>query len=395
MCWTSWATRPTSSPGDGMRNVPSRYLKAVRGSHGFDARARVLTTPGLSGTNPGPLLPSGRPQFEIPVTDGNVKSDATAEVRSSLDLTTTYEFPTDSSGLLTPYGNELYVERGLVYGDGTTQWVGLGYFRMDDVDQDEAPDGVVQIMAKDRMAGIIDAKPLAPMQFAPGTSVSSMFSTLVGEVYPGATIQYDFDAATTTFPDAHVMDDSRYGFLKEICDSLGKVMYWDYQGYLQVKSAPSLNTPVFDVTHGDGGVLTKASRSLSREGMFNAVVAKGEAPGEKAPVRYVAYDMNPKSPTYWNGPFGKVPTEISSTMITTTDQARAAAYAKLERVIGMPYEVNFSMVPNAALEPLDPVRVSYSDEVMEIHVIDSLTIPLTADGVMTGLTRELIYGGAG
>src|SRR6267142_317239 len=371
-----------------MRPVTQRFLDSIRGSHAMRARARVIPA-GLSGLNPGTLDSKGNPVNEIPIFSGDVKLDSTADVRGTLDMETTYAWPTSASGLLTPYGNEIYIERGVVFGDGVVEWVSQGYFRIYSVDQADAPDGPIQIGARDRMSGIIDFKPLAPRQFLAGTTVDAAFTALVGEVYPSAIIIYDFDATVTPFTSNHVMDSDRYAFLKDIVDSLGKVMYWDYQGRLQVKTAPNPANSVFTINHGKGGVMVNMSRSLDRADVFNAVVAKGEAPGEQQPVRAVAYDFNPKSPTYWDGPFGKVPTELTSSFITTTEQAQTAAQAKLDRSISVPYSVDFSLIPNPALEPLDPVLVSYTGKrPSETHVIQSLTVPLTAQEAMTGTTRQ-------
>jgi len=369
-----------------MRPVSDRFLSTVRGSHAMASRARVCA-PGQTGVNPLGV--------EIPIVSGDVKLDSTADIRATLDLTTEWEFPATASELLTPYGNELFVERGIVYGDGGTEWVSQGYFRMYEVDQQDAPDGEIQIDARDRMSGIIDARPEAPMEFGSGTSVSSIFDFLVGEVYPGAVILFDFDAGATTFPSSHVLEDDRYKFLKDIADSLGKVMYWDYAGRLRVETAPDPTVPVFTVNHGRGGVVATVSRRLKRDGVYNAVVATGEQAGETPPVRAVAYDHNPSSPTYWDGPFGKVPRFYSSSFITTIAQAQSAADAMLARQLGLPYNVDFSMVPNVALEPLDPIELSYSNRLdSELHVIQTLTVPLDAGGVMQGTTREQILGGA-
>ena len=360
----------------------------------MNARVRVVP-PGLTGTNPN-LDVDGKIQDEIFIQSGDVKLDAAAEIRSTLDMTTLFEWPEDADGLLTPYGNELFVERGVKFGDGSTEWVSQGYFRMYSVEQDEAPDGEIAIMGRDRMSGIIDFKPVKPRSFSAGASVEFVFEELVTEVYPTAEIEFDFAASSTTFPTSHLMDDDRYGFLKDIVDSLGKIMYWDYAGRLQVKTAPNPTVSVFDVTHGRDGVLVKLSRSLDREGVYNAVVATGEAPGEGDPVRAVAYDLNPDSPTYWEGPFGKVPFEMSSTFITTNDQAATAARAKLQRVLGLPYSADFQAVPNAALEPLDPIRISYSGKrPAEVHVVDTLTVPLVATEPMSGTTRKQIIGSMG
>ncbi|HEY3513563.1 MAG TPA: DUF5047 domain-containing protein [Kribbella sp.] len=376
-----------------MRPVSAAFLEAIRGSHAMRSRVRVVP-PGLTGTNPN-LDMNGNVQHEIAVSGGDVKLDATADIRGSLDMETTASWPAGASDLLTPYGNELFVERGIVFGSGAVEWVSLGYFRISDIEQDDAPDGPLHIVAHDRMAGIVDSKLEAPRQYTTGTSVQTVFDDLVGEIYPAAVIVYDFDAANTLFSASHVAEEDRYAFLKAIVDSLGKVMFWDYQGRLQVVTAPDPTVPVLDINHGRGGILVKLSRSLSRQGAFNAVIATGEAAGEKPPVRGVAYDTNPNSPTYWFGPFGKVPYKMSSSFITTPDQARTAAEQKLARSIGVPYSADFESVVCAALEPLDPIRVTHSDrEAGDYHVVEMITLPLDAETAMSGTTRQQIWGGA-
>jgi hypothetical protein len=355
------------------------------------ARARIVA-PGLTGTNPGTLV-AGEPVNAIPISVGDVKFDGTADIRATLELTTMAPFPTSASDLLTPYGNEIFIERGIDFGP-TREWVSQGYYRIYSVDQDEAPDGPVVVGGRDRMSGIIDADRESPKEYPDGTSVEAVFVDLVGEVYPGATIQFDFAASTTLFSTTHIVEEDRYAFLKDIADSLGKIMYWDYQGFLQVKTAPDPTQPVFDVDHGEDGVVVKVSRSLNRDGAPNAVVMVGEQVGEAPPVRAVAYDMNPLSPTYWLGPYGKVPIKVSSSFVETQPQAQDAANAKLARLLGVPYSIDFTMVPHPGLEVLDPVRVSYSDRhSAEIHVIQTLTVPLNAEAAMDGTSRQRVFGG--
>src|SRR5690606_30368562 len=203
----------------------------------------------------------------------------------------------------------------------------------------------------DRMAGIIDARPLWPTEFGTGATVESVFDWLVTEVYPDAEIVFDFDAGST-FRSSHVVEDDRHGFLADLADSRGKVMYWDHEGRLRVESPPAVTAPVFEVDYGERGVLVSMSRALNRDGVYNAVVARGEEVGEAPPVSAVAYDMNTDSPTYWGGPFGQVPRFYSSSFITTTQQAREAAESMLERSTGLPHEMDLSAVPNPALQVL-------------------------------------------
>jgi hypothetical protein len=172
--------------------------------------------------------------------------------------------------------------------------------------------------------------------------------------------------------------------------SLGKIWYWNHRGELTIKAVPSLGTPVLDVMSGTGGVLVSARRKLTRDRVYNAVVASGEATDSATPpVRGVAVDANPLSPTYYLGRFGPVPRFYSSSFLTTQAQAVSAAQALLMRSIGLPYSVDFTAVPNPALEPWDPVRVRPGDDqAAETHVIESLNIPLVQSGDFTAATRE-------
>lgn len=346
------------------------------------ARAVVVTTfqEGIS--------PTG---YEIPIIDGDVRADASADIRSTLSLTTSGfdAWPHQPDDLLAPYGNEIWVERGLDFGNGVKEIVGLGYHRINTTSQLLGPDGEITITAADRMAGIIDARLVAPQQFPVGSSLGNAFDVLVHEVYPDADIVYDFDAEDSTFTTSHTAEEDRYGFLNDLARSRGKIMYWDYTGRLRVESPPDPNTPVHQISSGAGGVLVEISRNLTRQGVYNAVVVNGETPTDKPPVQAVVYDDNPLSPTYWNGPFGHVPRFYYSSFITTQSAAFSAGESILQQAIGLPYNIDFQSIVNPALEPFDSLRITSPDRT-DVHVLDSVTIPLTADRSMRGSTRKLI-----
>lgn len=363
-----------------MRPVSDEFLRTVRGSHKMLARARVCES---FQTGNDPI------GTEIPIIDGDVQFDSTADVRATLDLTTSWEWAADAGGLLTPYGNEVFVERGIEFGNGTQEWVSLGYYRIYTVEQENAPAGEIRITGKDRMSTLIDAKPVTPIQFFANHTAQQFFEGLVLDVLPDALISYDFDAAGITVGRTVVVEEDRYAALLEMCRSLGKVMFFDHDGSLRIKTPPDPADPVYEVNHGADGVLVSMSRSLSRDSAYNGLVVTGEAPDGNPPVRAVARDMNPRSATYWGGKFGQVPSSYSSSFITTMAQARTSAAALLRRNLGVPYNVDFSAVPNPALEPLDPVNVTFSyRDRSEVHVIEKLNIPLTPDGGMSASTRE-------
>lgn len=365
-----------------MRPVTDAFLRTVRGSHTMTADARVCTT-FQTGTDPDGI--------EVGILAGDVIADAHSDVRATLDMTTdgTGMWPQHSNLLLAPYGNEVFVRRGIQYGNGTTEMVSLGYYRIQSPSQDVAPDGPIRIEARDRMAGLVDGRLLAPVQFLAAQTYGSVVSQLVTQVYPLATIEWDDATNVATLGRDLITEDDRYGFLNELVTSLGKIWYWDHRGILVIRDAPPSTSPVFDVDSGQGGVLVSMARQLTRERVYNAVVAFGEAADTAAPARASAVDNNPASPTYFAGAFGPVPRFFSSPFITNNTQAQSAATSLLTRQLGLPYSVDFNAVPNPALEPWDPIRIRYSGRILaETHIIDRITIPLVASEAMTATTRE-------
>lgn len=360
--------------------MSSAFLAAIRGSHAVAVQARVCTT-WQEGTDPDGT--------EIPVLDGEVELDGTAEIRSTVDLTTdgTGMWPRRAADLLAPYGNEVFIRRGVALTGGSVEWVSLGYHRINTPEQNEPVDGPIRIEAVDRMAGIVDARLLRPVQFPASTTYGGIVEQLVTEVYPDATIDWDDAAESDTLARAVIVEEDRYGFLHETVTALGKIWYWDHRGRLQIKSPPDPADPVFTVNSGAGGVLVSLARKLTREGVYNVVVASGEGGDTLAPVRAVRADVNPQSPTYVFGRFGPVPRFFTSPLITTKPQAQAAATAMLRQQLGLPYEIDFEMVPNVALEPADPVRIETRDGA-ETHILQRLRIPLVAEQPMAGTTRE-------
>ncbi|MEC3975082.1 DUF5047 domain-containing protein [Amycolatopsis sp. H20-H5] len=357
------------------------FLNTVRGAHKAVFRAKVVA-PGQTGVNPLGV--------EIPVNSGDVTSDTTADITSTADLTTSLAWPVTPTAPGAPYGQEIYLERGVQYGNGIREFVGLGYFRIDSVEQDRTPNGKLHIGASDRMVNVRDGRNIAPYQFGPSASVGAVIDQVIGEVVPNLVTVYDFPAYAVTLGTSHVVDEDRLKFVRDLVAAYGKVMYFDYAGRLQVKSPPAqARDSVWTINHGRGGVLVSMKRAISRDGIYNAVVARGESTGELPPVQGIAYDNDPASPTRWGGPFGKVPKFYSSAFLNTPKQCSAAAASMLLSANGLPYTVSLGTVPNAALEAWDVVTVTYDDHASaQTHIIDRITYALSADGAMGIDTRR-------
>jgi hypothetical protein len=366
--------------------VSADFLAAVRTSHRIASRVRVIT-PGATGADPA--------GGDLRIEDGSVTLDSTADVRGRLDLTVAEDWPAGvSTADLVPYGTELAVSRGILFGNGAIERAPLGIYRITSVEQEDAPAGHLQITAEDRMSGIVEARLLAPLQYGATATYGDVVGDLVSAVYPDVVIEWDDAAETEQLGRRLVAEEDRYAFLKDLVTALGKVWWFDYRGVLVIKDAPDPAVPVWDIDAGKNGALVQASRALTREGVFNAVVAAGEALDNKPPPYAVAYDLDPASVTHWEGDFGKVPRFYSSPFIKTNAQALKAATNMLAGVLGLPYAVDLTALPNPALEPLDPVRVVYPPVLgrspivaEETHVLEQLQIPLAPGTPLTATTR--------
>jgi hypothetical protein len=351
-------------------------------------RARLVTS-WQTGTAPTGAL--------LDVLGGSVTYSATNDVYSTLDLTVSADWPRSGAQDLTPYGAHIYVERGIEYAVGQREFVGLGYFRIDTMEQDDSPAGSIRMVLPDRSQGLIDARFVTPQQFPSSWARRELVEALIwGVYYHPSIIEWD-DAVLRDGPVGRsvIAEEDRFGTLKEFLTSLGKVGYWDHRGIFVIKTPPSvLGTPAWSIDAGQDGVLVTMGRTLTREGVYNAVVATGEAADTTPPVTAVAYNLDPASPTYYNGPFGPVPRFYSSPFITTQDQAASAAAAILRQQLGTPYQAEVTSIVNPALEAWDVIDVKNAqtartaDYRTERHVIDEITIPLDVTQTAKIKTRQ-------
>ena len=89
-------------------------------------------------------------------------------------------------------------------------------------------------------------------------------------------------------------------------------------------------------------------------------------------------DLDPSSPTYVNGPFGRVSQRLTFPLIKTQSAAQAAANATLYNSIGGTDTVTITCVPFAPLEPGDIVKIVSSDvKANGTYMIQQMTTSLS------------------
>ena len=355
------------------------FAPIVKGSH--TAKFRAIAVDGFQTG----VTPTG---VELKLIDGEVELDATADIRGAGSVVLAEPWPKVRNLTLAPYGSEVFLARGVDLGAGGVLWAPLGYYRVSETQQGDAAKGPLALTLEDRMSTIIDSRFLAPRQWLQGTSVGTIVDEIVLEIYPEAVIAFDDDSNLSQLGRALIAEESRFEVLLTLATGLGKVVYWDGQGRLVFETVPDEDVPIWYVNAGLDGVMVSSKRSISRDGVYNAVVVLGEGTDEIAPVRAVAYDAQESSPTFFGGPFGRVPRFYSSPFITTQSQSEGAAVNLLRRSLGAPYDVGVSAVPNPALKPYDVLRVVYNDGTRELHVVEKVSIPLTVDAALNISTRQ-------
>lgn len=193
-----------------------------------------------------------------------------------------------------------------------------------------------------------------------------------------------------------IVEDDRLAPLKSMAVAAGKIMRFDGRGVLVFFSPPNPleSAPVARLVAGRGGVLCEVARELTDAGVVNAVVARGDGADQVGAAYGLVRDLDPNSPTRYDGPFGPSPTYITSSLITTDDIAVIAAQAEMTRRRGLPHKVDFQVSPRYELEPDDLVHVEHRYGVGR-HVIASLSIPLVPGATMSGITRQLLVSSLG
>jgi len=347
--------------------VSDRFLARIKEGHQVATEVLLFTTDGRT--------------IPIEHTGGSVTVDRSQAVRRTCTVTGADPslIPRSATDQLATYGARLRVSRGVYYGDGTSELVPLGVFRLDDVDGD-VNDGPVTLSGKDLSVVISDDKFTAPYS-ATGTVLGAI-TALVQRSLPDAEVVAtvaDMAIGRRTYD----IEADPWTACQEIAAAAGAEVYATPDGTFVIATLPDPLTtaPVWEIKAAEGGAYIKANRSMSSTGVKNGVLAMGENTADNvAPVSALVVDNDPNSPTYWSGPYGRRPAFYKSpTLISSLACANAAALrlaaAKAPNASG-----DITALPNAALEAGDVLRVVHPDASPELHQAAAFTVPLSEAG---------------
>jgi hypothetical protein len=310
-----------------------------------------------------------------------------------------------TSGMLTPYGTELAVFRGVEYEDGSQELVPLGVFVVTQVDVKESEEGEsLSVQASDRSIRISRNKFLDPFEIASGVSLESGLTLLLRDRW--VDVETDLPATGVVLPKV-VIDGQKgndpWDAAVTIAEAFGYDLAFSADGIarLQVIPDPVADDPVEVYRDGDEAVLTELSRTFESSRAYNGVVVSSQGTTNAVPVRAIAWDENPNSITYRYGAFGEVPFFYESSLITTSQQASQTALALLRKATGVTEAISWGQIVNPAHDVLDIVRITRNStsagtgtSLDLVVLIDRLDIPLDPAGTMSAVARtQEVEGG--
>lgn len=270
--------------------------------------------------------------------------------------------------------------------DGRVFSVDIGLLRAEKAAW-SASSGGIDITAYDMGQAVADDRFLSPRAMS-GVTKKAAIETLLEEVTGALTIVGTV-ASDTLYP--VTWDKDRDKAVIELATALGCWWWWGESGgwYLSPVPVPT-TTPASAswVVPAHIGVVDSTG-DASREGTYNAVAASGNTPqGETTtPPFGVAYDDDPTSPTYWDGPFGHKPQFYSSPVLTTNAQCESAAASILARSQGLTRGLTLAMPGHPGLEPGDTISFA-SGTPAGVFVVDRVTLPL--DGSQMSLAARKV-----
>lgn len=350
---------------------------ALRGSHAITARCTAYT-------------PSGAVLADVPFAGGSVDADGSSQVRrtGSLEISDAALWPAQGFDALSPAGSEVFLEYGIVLPTGV-EWVPVFRGPVQKAALDLPATSALALDLADRSKWVAEDRLSVPSQTHPGATTVQEITRLIHETLPSAEV-LDLTGDTTEAPILQIDKERWQDGVEKLADSIAAEVFCDAVGRFVIRPQPTLNdAPVWVVDAGATGVLIKASRELTRENVYNAVVVTGPTTDGSPPVWAMVTDDDPDSPTRYGGPFGRKPRFYSSPLLRSNEQAQTAGEALLARVKGMVATVSVEAVPNPALEPGDVVEVRLLDGSRQRHIIDKVPVDFSASASQTLTTRSV------
>lgn len=366
--------------------VTSLFRPALAYSHTVAVRVRIRSSTGQFTT--------------LDTVGGSVSIDIDRTVRrdcSGIDILSPSGslIPTTSSSLLSPLsGAELWIDRGITYASGSTEYVPLGKFSWTQTMMRYTNSGIMLTLdgLQDRSLKCIQATYWRPVIITSSTAVETVISTILKQAYPGipGTKLLPATGATISARSFGVEGDSDpWTDAVALARDYGYRLFFDADGILTMKeTGGALASPL--LAYGSSyPLITEIERSWSSEDTYSGVIATATGTSMLQPFRSIAWDESVTSPTYYKGPFGRRVRVYSSSAINSQASADLTAKTQLQDTLGVAEQLTWSQIPDPSLDVGDVVQLIYPDlSINRNYRIDRIEIPLSSGELMTVTARE-------
>jgi hypothetical protein len=366
--------------------LDARYRAALTVPHTASMRVDVTDNNGVV------ILP------DIAFSAGQVQATLQSRVARVLNLTVDRSlFPltpggqADPGGFLAPLGNRIKAYRGIRYGDGTVWPPPYGFPVFYGAIESLAlrKTGDLALVANDLANEIVTGPFVTPMNSIPTNSVQLEFQRLVLDQIPNA--EFGTSDAIRLAVGQLTWATDRAKALDDISAGSGAIWYPLADGSFVQRLNPWTKPgqlPVATLADGPGGMASDWTVNFTRTGVANVAVYISDRQDGSASVRSVATDVDPTSPTFVRGKFGRHPIITQNQGGLTQGQANTAASTTLHssQALGLVWSP-LSIVPDASLELGDLLAVS-ADGIDTQQVVTGFTVPLRETGQMPVTVRQ-------
>jgi hypothetical protein len=336
-------------------------------------------------------------QYQVPISQASITVDRNAAQRRQGSITAELVpsvpppplLPTSPSSLLSPFGNELFLETGINTPGQPIIWYPSGLFTITTVTVDDTTvDLVVTLDVADRSFVISQRVLKKPYNFpaTPSGNFVAEIQALLNMVW-GTPLAYNIVPTDAVVPPASYNQGSDpWQAALDMAAAVGYELFFDAQGIVRGYPIPDPATQpvVWNFTDeptaifGNPGTGSAAlfgspystpvavQMQMTRQSIYNDIIVTGvgtsNAPlsntGSNAPVLAEAADTNPQSSTYIGGGLGDVPNFVSTNMVTSAAQAQATANNDLQAALSAAWTITVSAPPNPIFDVDNVVTVT-------------------------------------
>lgn len=325
----------------------------------------------------------------LPVSGGSLAVTEGQTVRSRVNLEVTDPdgayTPRALGDALAPFGSELNIRATVEVGP-YSETFSLGWFPIQSAETEETfasyarpaePDrtyyvsrgATTHVEAVDRAQIVADDRFVGREQPSGGTVFAEVTRLLAGRVPyagPGGGV------SNAAVPSGLTYQDDRLKAVADLADAVSADLIFTPSGSAKLSSRVN-GAVVWTIPEGTGGVRVSMRRVMTRDGVFNAVVQRGQTSDNQVlqSVRSIG-----DGPLAYGGPFGRVPYFAASPLLTTQEMVDAAGLTTLARISQLkPQTLEVVCVLNPALEVGDVVRLPIRGDYIDGRVV-SMELPL-------------------